>query len=98
MQKVVDALQEAMTLLHTDKETSIQTAKKIFPDLKYDVIKAAVDRMLERNMYPQSIVIDDAYWQRTLQTRIDSGDLKKPQTTDAAVDNTFAMRAQQDKK
>jgi NitT/TauT family transport system substrate-binding protein len=98
VQKVVDALQEAMTLLHTDKETSIQTAKKIFPDLKYDVIKAAVDRMLERNMYPQSIVIDDAYWQRTLQSRIDSGDLKKPQTTDAAVDNTFAMRAQQDKK
>ena len=98
VQKVVDALQEAMTLLHTDKETSIQTAKKIFPDLKEDVIKAAVDRMLEKNMYPQSIVIDDAYWQRTLKTRIDSGDLKKSQKTDAAVDNTFAMRAQQEKK
>ena len=98
VQKVVDALQEAMTLLHTDKETSIQTAKKIFPDLKEDVIKAAVDRMLEKNMYPQSIVIDDAYWQRTLKTRIYSGYLKKSQKTDAAVDNTFAMRAQQEKK
>ncbi len=98
VQKVVDALQEAMTMLHTDKEASIRTAKKLFPDLKENVIKAAVDRMLEKNMYPQSIVMDDAYWQRTLKTRIDSGDLKKPQTTDAAVDNSFAMKAQQNKK
>ena len=98
VQKVVDALQEAITMLHTDKEVSIRTAKKLFPDLVENVISASVGRMLEKDVYPQSVVMDDAYWQRTLKTRIDSGDLKKPQTTDVAVDNSFALKAQQDKK
>ena len=46
-------------------------------------------------MYPKSIVVNDGYWQSTLKTRLSSGDLKKPQATDVAVDNRFALKAQQ---
>jgi len=98
VQKFVTALQEAMTILHTDKEKAIRVALKSFPELKENIVRTAINRMLAKDVYPQSIVMDDVYWQRTLKTRIDSGDLKKPQTTDTAVDNSFALKAQQDRK
>lgn len=94
VQKTVDALQEAMTLLYTDHQVAMRTAKKLFPNLKESVIKAAIDRMLAKEMYPKSVVMTDDYWQRSLKTRMDSGDLKKAQSTDMAVDNSFAMKAQ----
>lgn len=94
VQKLVDALQEAMTLLHTDREAGLRTAKKLFPELKDKVVQAAFDRMTSKDMYPGSVVVNDEYWQRTLKTRIDSGDLKKAQATNVAVDNRFALKAQ----
>ena len=51
-------------------------------------------RMQRDAMYPRSVVISDAHWQRTLKTRLDSGDLKNPQATDKAVENRFAELAQ----
>lgn len=95
VQKVVDALQEAVTLLHDNPDVSFRTAKKLFPDLKDSVIRSALERMKTKEMYPKSVVIPDEYWQRTLQARINSGDLKKPQASTVAVDNSFAVKAAQ---
>jgi len=52
-----------------------------------------VNRMLIYGVYSKSVKVDDAYWQRTLRTRLDSGELKKPQLTEATVDNQFAEQA-----
>jgi hypothetical protein len=49
--------------------------------------------MMRDAMYPESIVVDDILWQRTLKTRLDSGELKSPQETSNAVDNKFAEEA-----
>jgi len=96
VQKVVDALQEAINLMYADPQISYQVARKIYSDLSDKVIHAAVDRMLHENMYPRSVVIPDDLWQRTIKTRVDSGELKKPQATTIAVDNDFALQAQKD--
>jgi NitT/TauT family transport system substrate-binding protein len=93
VQKVVDALQEAMNLMYKDPAVALRVGKKIYPDLKPSIIKAAADRMLKDAMYPRSLVVQDDLWQRTLKTRLDNGDLKKPQATDVAVDNRFARKA-----
>jgi NitT/TauT family transport system substrate-binding protein len=98
VQKVVDALQEAMDLLHDKPGVSYEVGKKIYPQLPDKIIHAAVDRMLKEKMYPQSIAVTDSLWQRTLKTRLDSGELKKPQATDVAVDNRFALQAQKDRR
>jgi NitT/TauT family transport system substrate-binding protein len=94
VQKVVNALQEAVNLMYKNPQVAYEVGKKIYPNLSDKVIHAAVDRMLHENMYPHSIAVTDDLWQRTLKTRLDSGDLKKPQTTDVAVDNSFALLAQ----
>jgi NitT/TauT family transport system substrate-binding protein len=94
VQKVVDALQEAINLMYNDPQTSYRVAKKIYPTLTDQVVHNAVASVLSRHIYPHSIVVADNLWQRTLKTRIDSGELKKPQTTDVAVDNSFALQAE----
>ncbi len=93
VEDVVASLQEAVSLIYSNKETSYNTAKKLFPNLSDKVIQNAVDRMMKDAMYPESLVVDDKLWQRTLKTRLDSGELKSPQATSISVDNTFATKA-----
>ncbi len=93
VQKIVSGLQDGLNLMHSDSEAPLRVAKKLFPNLSDDVIKKAVRRMLDQAIYPRSVKVDNAYWQRTLKTRLESGELKKPQAIDVAVDNTFADEA-----
>jgi len=96
VQKVVDSLQEAVNLMYKDPQAAYRVGKKIYPHLSDQVVHNAVDSVLSRHVYPHSVVVTDGLWQRTLKTRLDSGDLKKPQATEVAVDNRFAVQAQKD--
>lgn len=93
VQKVVSSLQEALGLLHGNRVVCLRVSKKLFPTLTDEVVSKAVDRMLSLGVYPKSVKVDDSYWQRTLKTRLDSGELKKPQTTEFTVENHFAEQA-----
>lgn len=94
VQKFVTALQAAVAHMYRAPEISYEVARRLYPQLDEKVVQRAVDVMLAEKLYPMSIVVDDALWQRTLKTRLDSGELKKPQATDVSVDNTFAEAAQ----
>ncbi|MDE2029785.1 MAG: ABC transporter substrate-binding protein, partial [Alphaproteobacteria bacterium] len=96
VQKVVDAIQEAIDLMYAKPAICYKVGQKIYPNLPAKVVHAAVNRMLREDMYPHSVVVTDALWQRTLKTRLENGDLKKPQSTGVAVDNRFAVQAQKD--
>ncbi len=90
VQKLVSGLQEAIELLHSSKDLCAKVAKKLFPTLSEQVIENAVNRMLAAGVFPRSVRVENDYWQRTLTTRLDSGELEKPQTTEFTVDNQFA--------
>lgn len=90
IQKVVSGLQESLKILHNDRERAISVAKRLFPTLKEPVIRNATERMLQADMYPKTTQVIDELWQRTLKTRLDSGELKHPQATEMTVDNRFA--------
>ena len=96
VQKIVDSLQEAVNLMYSNPETSFGVAKKIYPNLSDQVTRNAVNSVLSRHIYPRSILVSDKLWQRTLKTRLDSGELKNPQAINVAVDNDFAIVAQKD--
>ena len=96
VQKVVSSLQESLNMIYKDPQIAFRVGKKLYPNLSDKVIRAAVSHMLGENMYPRSAVVPDDLWQRTLKTRIDSGQLKKPQATNIAVDNDFALKARKD--
>lgn len=90
VQKVVSSLQEALTLIHTSQPVCFRVSKKLFPQLSDTVINNAVQRMIKVGVFPDSVKVDERYWQRSLKTRLDSGELKKPQATDFTVNNRFA--------
>ncbi len=93
VQKVVSSLQEALDLIHSNREVGERVSRKLFPTLSEKVVQSALNRMLSVGVYPKSVRIEDGYWQRTLKTRLDSGDLKRPQPTEYTVDNRFAEKA-----
>lgn len=93
VQKVVNALQQAMTAIYKDKNIAYTVARKLFPDLSDKVIQNAVDRIVDNDSYPRSVEVSDKYWQRSIQSRLASGELANPQATDVATDNTFAKKA-----
>lgn len=90
---MVQGLQKALLLLHTSPAQAITVAEKIFPDIKPIVLERAITRMLAQETYPHSVVIDDALWQRSIASRLASGELKQAQATTVAVDNRFAVQA-----
>ncbi|MCB0319199.1 MAG: ABC transporter substrate-binding protein, partial [Bdellovibrionales bacterium] len=96
VQKIVSGLQEALILLHKDRNICLNVAQKLFPNLGIKVIENAVERMLSAGMYPKTAKMEDSNWQRTLKTRLDSGELKKAQATEFTVDNSFAEKAIQE--
>ncbi len=95
IQAAVTSLQQAISAIYKNREVAYRTGKKLFPQLSDKVIHRAVDRMMKDAMYPESVIVRDDLWQRTLKTRLDSGELKKPQATSLAVDNRFAEKAGQ---
>ena len=96
VQKLADGLQEAIDLIYNEPDVAFRVGAKSFPHLSDKIVRSAVNRMLNAHMYPRSIAVPDGFWQRTLKTRLDNGDLKKPQETSVAVDNDFALQAQKD--
>lgn len=90
VQALVSGIQESLNILHTDKDRVLRVARKLFPSLKEQIIQNAIQRMLAVGMYPKTAQVNDEYWQRTLKTRLDSGELRAPQATSITVDNRFA--------
>ena len=93
VKKVVGALQDGLDSLHSDSAAAQRVAEKLFPNLSKDVVARAVRRMMALGVYPRSVVVDESLWQRTLRTRLESGELKRPQALEFTVDNSFAIEA-----
>lgn len=96
VQSFVSGLQEAMVKLKSDQEMPFRVAKKLFPNLSDAVIRNAVKRMMGSGVFPFFAKVDEELWQRTLKTRLDSGELKRPQPTYVTVNNDFAEKAAKD--
>ena len=93
VQKVLNALQKAVTAFYKDKNVGIRVAEKVFPEIDSQSIVRAVNRSHKNAIYPKDVTIKNDIWQRGIKERLDVGDLKNPQATDIATDNIFARKA-----
>ncbi len=92
VQKVVNAYEKALRYIHTDLEGTLLVAKKYLPDLKEEVIRTALKRLISSGCIPEHTPINENSWRSLLQTRIDVGDLKQMPTANL-IDNSFAEKA-----
>lgn len=93
VQSVVSALEDAVVASHQNPSIAVAVGRDLFPSLSASVVERAIRRMLDEKTYPMHVVVDESGWQAALRTRLQVGDLKEPQATSVAVDNTFANRA-----
>lgn len=93
VQKVVSALQKAVKAFYEDENIGLRVARKTFVDINEQSLKRAVERSRKNAIYPKSLVITENLWQQGILERLNAGDLEKPQSTETATDNTFAIKA-----
>lgn len=98
VQKVVNAIHKAHLYCHSNPDGAIDIAKKLFPDLKSEIIENAVKRMLEEKTIPITSLVTRNSWEAAIKVRLDVGDIKKQQGYLEAVDPTFAQKAESNYK
>jgi NitT/TauT family transport system substrate-binding protein len=94
VQKVVNALEEAIQIAHTDPARTLAAAQKAFPDVEKPVLEKAIQRMLTDGTIPASIAPSAEGWRKALEVCVDVGKLKKmPEKPEAFLDTSFAAKA-----
>lgn len=91
---VVGALTDATKLVRQDRERAIRVAAARFPDATPEVLRAAVDRLLQSSIYPECMVVTEESWAAAVELRREIGDLQQPvKNSQAYIDNRFAQQA-----
>jgi NitT/TauT family transport system substrate-binding protein len=75
---VVSAYQFALDDMRANPSEAVQTAKEFFPQLEPTVLNLAIKRLLEEEVWPKSVLVSAASWDRAVAVRVAAGDLKSP--------------------
>ncbi len=74
--KVLIAYQEAINDIYAHPDSALKTAKIFFPQLKEEVLKMALQRLLDEEVIPKSILMTNESWDKAINVRVKAGDLK----------------------
>lgn len=94
VQKVVNALQEALTIAHSDLDRTVKDAQTSFPDTKPDILRTSIKRMLDDGVIPASIAPSRDGWLQALQLCVEVKKLEAmPKAPLSYLDESFAKKA-----
>jgi len=82
----VRAYQKALTDIHADRESAFASARKYFPQMSDAVLKAAVERLTNEEVFPRSILVSEQSWFSATAARIAVGDLNASVPLEEACD------------
>lgn len=92
-QKVVNALQKAMTYIRQNPDQVAGFLTKRFPEVPRDIAQDAVRNMIESGVFPSDTVVTKNGWDAAIQARLDAGDLSSAAPYEKYVITTFSQRA-----
>lgn len=92
-QRLVNGIEMALRYLKTNKEGSIQIAKKEFPYHDPQVIENAVNRMINENVFASSVEISPEALANSFETQIYLGTLQKQPAYGDIVNDQFIKKA-----
>ncbi len=98
VQKVVNALERAVQIAHSDIPRAVENGRRAFPDLDGTIIENAVRRMLDEGTLPEHVAPSVEGWNRAIAVNLEVGKLKKAPDPQLMIDGTFALRAEKDSK
>jgi len=71
------AIQMALVDIHQSPERAIATGKKRFPQVSEEVLRLAVQRLVDEAVIPETVLVTEDSWNRAIKIRVDVGDLKQ---------------------
>ena len=92
-QKMTSGLESALRFIHTEVPETVAIAQKEFPTLDPAVVEAAVKRMIEEHVWPDSVEITPAALKLGLDTQIALGNLAAQPDFDSFVDSRYFKQA-----
>lgn len=94
VQAVVDAVAKAVKYVRADPEGALAVAKTEFSDVPEPVLRSALKRIVDENVVPQSVVLGEDAWNKSVTLRYKLGEVKETAGTYAKdVDPSFAQQA-----
>lgn len=97
VQKMVNAIEKANVYAHTNLKWTIEVAQSLFPDLDKKIISNAVNRMIDANTIPKHAFSSVKWWNKAVEIRIQVWDLKSKESANLSLDNSFAIKARNNK-
>jgi NitT/TauT family transport system substrate-binding protein len=94
VQKFVSAYEDGFQFIQNDFEGTLKIAQKRLPNLRLEVIRTALKRLVNSGCIPKHAKVDVESWRKLLQIRIDVGDLKSMPTSNL-IDNSFADKMEE---
>ena len=96
IQAFVNAIEMALNYIYTHPEGAKEVARKFLKDIKnQDVIDKAVNRLIQDRVFPEHAAVSLQSWQKALQVRVETGDLASLKHMKDSIDNSFALKVQQ---
>ena len=93
VQKAVNAITRAMAFIRKDYEGTVKIACADFPEVKEQVVREALKRLLSQGTIPKDTLLPEAAWQNAVNLRREIGDLKSAGSFKENVDMSFARKA-----
>jgi len=82
---VLKSYQEALNDIYANRNAALKTAQKYFPQLKPEIVAAALKHVLDEGVIPHSILMTNQSWDKAIAVRVKAGDLKKATPRDQNV-------------
>jgi NitT/TauT family transport system substrate-binding protein len=93
VQKMVTALQRSLQYIRANPEKVTDSMLTRFPQLERDVTLAAVNRMIQSNVFPPDTLVTRSGWEVATQLRQDVGHLQNPAPYENYVITSFSEQA-----
>jgi NitT/TauT family transport system substrate-binding protein len=94
VQKVVNALTEAIRIAHDDPARTMDAAQKAFPEVKKEILEKAIKRMLSEGTIPAKLAPSADGWKKALEVCVEVKKLRgMPANPDSFLDPSFAAKA-----
>ncbi len=92
VQGFVNAFERALRLIHQNPEAAILIGQKYFPEVRQEIIRAAVKRLTDENVFPEHAKVSSDSWKAAIKLRAEVGDIKNT-NQDSLLENRFASQA-----
>ncbi|AJY51626.1 MULTISPECIES: ABC transporter substrate-binding protein [Halomonadaceae] len=90
VKRFVMSINDSLALIHSDADIAKAVARLEFGDLQGEVVDAAVQRMIENSVYPESVMITEDAFTNAIEMQQFVGNIKGEMYYEDIVDASFA--------